>query len=88
MGATIKEESGISRNTVIKNLDKTHPIGQADDAGKQKIIVLSTTDSFKKTVYKTQKEKQKKIIAKQKKSTNSCRNWISAIAHETTCKIT
>ena len=67
MGATIKEETGISRNTVIKNLDKTHPIGQADDAGKQKIIAQSTIDSFKKTVYKTQKEKQKKIIAKQKK---------------------
>ena len=60
MGATIKEESGISRNTVIKNLDKTHPIGQADDAGKQKIIALSTKIVSKKQCTKHRKKNRKK----------------------------
>ena len=36
IGVTIEEETGISQNTVIKNLKKTGPIGQVDDAGKQK----------------------------------------------------
>ena len=48
--ATIEEETGISQNTVIKSLDKTHVIGQVDDASKQKIIVKFTTDSFRETV--------------------------------------
>ena len=46
IAVTIKEETGISRNTVIKNLNKTHPIGQGDDAGKQKRIVKFISDSF------------------------------------------
>ena len=75
IAATIEEETGISRNTVIKNLDKIHPIGQVDDAGKQKRIVKFTSGSFRETVYKNQKEKQKKLTAEQKrKKTNSCRN--------------
>ena len=35
----------------IQNLDKTHAIGQADDAGKQKRIMRFTTDSVKETVF-------------------------------------
>ena len=46
IAVTIEEETGISRNTVIKNLNKTHPIGQVDDAGKQKRIVKFISDSF------------------------------------------
>ena len=67
IAATIKEETCISRNTVIKNLDKTYPIDQVDDAGKQKRIVKFTSDSFKETVYKNQEEKQKKLTAEQKR---------------------
>ena len=75
IAATIEEETGISWNTVIKNLDKIHPIGQVDDAGKQKRIVKFTSDSFRETVYKNQKEKQKKLTVEQKrKKTNSCGN--------------
>ena len=36
IAATIEEEASISRNTAIKNLDRTHPISQVDDAGNQK----------------------------------------------------
>ena len=46
IAVTIEEETGISRNTVIKNLNKTHPIGQVDDAGKRKRIVKFISDSF------------------------------------------
>lgn len=51
----------ISWNTVIKNLDKTHPIQQVDNASKQKSIVKFIKGCFKETVYKKQIEKQKKI---------------------------
>ena len=67
ISATIEEETGISWGTVIKNLDKTDPIGQVDDAGKQNRIVKFTSDSFKETVYKNQKAKQKKLTAEQKR---------------------
>ena len=50
--ATIEEETGISRSPVIKNLNKTYPISQVDDAGKQKRIVKFRIDSFKETLYK------------------------------------
>ena len=46
IAVTIEEQTGISRNTVIKNLNKTHPIGQVDDAGKRKRIVKFISDSF------------------------------------------
>ena len=69
VATTIEDETGITRNTVIRNIDKTHPIGQADENGKQKRIVKFTSDSFKETVYRKHKEKQKEHIAelKQKK---------------------
>ena len=41
----------------IQNLDKTHAIGQADDAGKQKRIMRFTTDSVKETVLKKAERK-------------------------------
>ena len=69
VATTIEDETGITRNTVIRNIDKTHPIGQADENGKQKRIVKLTSDSFKEVVYRKHKEKQKKHVAelKQKK---------------------
>ena len=69
VATTIDDETGITRNTVIRNIDKTHPIGQADENGKQKRIVKFTSDSFKEAVYRKHKEKQKKRVAelKQKK---------------------
>ena len=69
VATTIEDETGITRNTVIRNIDKTHPIGQADENGKQKRIVKLTSDSFKEVVYRKHKEKPKKHVAelKQKK---------------------
>ena len=55
-----KEETGTSQNTVIKNLDKIHPISQVDDAGKQ--------------INSVQKTKKINCGVKKKKSTNSCWN--------------
>ena len=45
-----KKHVSVGRNTVIKNLNKTHPISQINDAGKQKRIEKFTIDSFKETV--------------------------------------
>ena len=45
----------------IQNLDKTHAIGQADDAGKQKRIMRFTTDSVKETVFKKAERKTELI---------------------------
>ena len=69
IGVTIEEETGISQNTVIKNLKKTGPIGQVDNAGKQKKIAKFTADSFRKTVY----TKQKKLTADQKRKNQQIR---------------
>ena len=60
----------------IQNLDKSHAIGQADDAGKQKRIMRFTTDSVKETVLKKAERKTELINcgAKKKKPTNLCGN--------------
>ena len=47
---TIEDEIGIACNTVIRNIDKAHPIEQADENGKQKGVVKFTSDSFKEAV--------------------------------------
>ena len=60
----------------IQNLDKTHAIGQVDDAGKQKRIMRFTTDSVKETVLKKAERKTELINcgAKKKKPANLCGN--------------
>ena len=68
VATTIENETGFAHNTVIRNIDKAHPIGQADENGKQKRIVKFTSDSFKEAVYRKHKEKQKHVAdLKQKK---------------------
>ena len=63
VATTIEDETGIVRNTVIRNINKTHPIGQANENGKQKRIVKFNLDSFKEVVYRKHKEKQGKHVA-------------------------
>ena len=66
VATTIEDETGFAHNTVIRNIDKAHPIGQADENGKQKRTVKFTTDSFKEAVYRKHKEKQKKYVVELK----------------------
>ena len=44
---TIRDETGIARNTVIRNIVETHPIGQDNENRKQKRIVKFSSHSFK-----------------------------------------
>ena len=60
---TIEDETGIPRNTVIRNIDKTQQIGLANKSGKQRRIVKFTSDSSKEAVCKNHKEKQRKHVA-------------------------
>ena len=56
IATTIEDKTGIAGNTVIRNIDKALPIGQAHENGKQKRIVKLTSDSFKEAVYRKHKE--------------------------------
>ena len=42
---TIEDETVIANNTVIRNINKEHPIGQVDENGKLKRVVKFTSDS-------------------------------------------
>ena len=64
---TLARESNISKDIIIKYIDKTHPIGKTDEKGLQCRIVKLTSDSFKEKVFKKQKKKIKKISLKTKK---------------------
>ena len=44
---TLARESDIHKDIVIRNIDKTHPIGKIDDKGLQRRIIKFTSDSFK-----------------------------------------
>ena len=63
---TLARESDISKDIIIKNIDKTHPIGKTDEKGLQRRIVKFTSDSFKEKVYK--KQKKKSLKTKRKKN--------------------
>ena len=43
---TLERECGINQDVIKNNLDKTHPIGQSDEYGKQLRIVKFTMDSL------------------------------------------
>ena len=60
VATTIEDETGIVGNTVIRNIDKAHPIGQADENGKKGKIVKFISDSLKEVFYRKEKEKHKK----------------------------
>ena len=63
----------------LRNLDKTHLIGQIDNAEKQKKIVKFTSDSFRETAYKNQKEKLKKLTAGKKNKQKINNNFMSEL---------
>ena len=64
---TLARESDIHKDIVIRNIDKTHPIGKIDDKGLQCRIVKFTSDSFSKKVFKKHKKNKKKIIIEDQK---------------------
>ena len=70
--ATLTRESGINKDIVIKNIDKTHPIGKVDEKGLQRRIVKFTPSSFKDKVFKKHKKNKKSLKTKRKKTTNQC----------------
>ena len=49
---TLARESDFHKDIVIRNINKTHPIGKIDDKGLQRRIVKFTSDSFKEKVFK------------------------------------
>ena len=65
---TLARESNISKDIIIKNVNKTYPISKTDEKGLQHRIVKFTSDSFKGKVFKKQ---EKKIIENQKKKNQS-----------------
>ena len=56
---TLARESDIHKDIVIRNIDKTHPIGKIDDKGFQRRIVKFASDSFKEKVFKKHKKNKK-----------------------------
>ena len=42
VATTIGDETGTAPDTIIRNIDKAHPIGQGDENGKRKRIVKFT----------------------------------------------
>ena len=54
---TLARESDISKDIIIKNIDKTHPIGKTDEKDLQRRIVKFTFHSFKEKVFKKHKKK-------------------------------
>ena len=57
---TLARESDIHKDIVIRNINKTHPIGKIDDKSLQCRIVKFTSDSFKEKVFKKHKKNKKK----------------------------
>ena len=56
---TLTLESEIRKDIIIKNIDKTHPIGKTDEKGLQRRMVKFTSDSFKEKVFKKHKKNKK-----------------------------
>ena len=56
VATAIEDETDIAGNTLIRNIDKTHPIRKADENFKQNRIVKFTLESFKEAVYRKHKE--------------------------------
>ena len=63
---TLERECGINQDVIKNNLDKTHPIGQSDEHGKQLRIVKFTMDSFKEMVFRKHKHRRNAYIERQK----------------------
>ena len=64
-------ESDTSKDIIIKNIDKTHPISKTGEKGLQRRIVKFTLNSFKEKSISKIQEKQRKIIEDQKKKTTT-----------------
>ena len=45
---TLERESDISKDIIIKNIDKTHPIGKTDEKGLQRRIIKFTSRQFQR----------------------------------------
>ena len=61
-------ESDTSKDIIIKNIDKTHPISKTGEKGLQRRIVKFTLDSFKEKVFqKYKKNKEKSLKTKRKR---------------------
>ena len=45
---TLARESDISKDIIIKNIDKTHPIGKTDEKGLQRRIIKFTSRQFQR----------------------------------------
>ena len=67
---TLARESDISKVIIIKNIDKSHPIGKTDEKSLQRRIVKFTSDSFKRKVFEKHKRKFKKSLKTKRKKNN------------------
>ena len=67
---TLARESDISKVIIIKNIDKSHPLGKTDEKGLQRRIVKFTSDSFKKKVFEKHKKNFKKSMKTKRKKNN------------------
>ena len=64
---TLAKENNITKDIIIKNIDKTHPISKTDKKDVQHRIVKFTSDSFEEKLFKKHEENKKKIIEDQEK---------------------
>ena len=65
----IQQETGIQKDTVQENIDKTHPLGKFKQRKQQQIIKFKT-DSFKEVVYCKHKNSMKMKQNQQQDKTN------------------
>ena len=53
--ATLEKETGINKDVILNNIDKSHPIGPVEN-GKQLRIVKFRSDNFEKVICKKYKQ--------------------------------
>ena len=71
---TLARESDISKDIIIKNIDKTHLIGKTDEKGLQRRTVKFTSNSFKEKVFKKHQKNIKKKNHRRPKEKNNQSN--------------
>ena len=66
---TLAKENDITKDIIIKNIDKTHPIGRTYKKGLQRRIVKFTSNSFEEKPFKKHKKNKTKKSLKTKRKT-------------------
>ena len=70
IASTLEKETGIGKDIIPTNIDKTHPIGRVEN-GKQLRIVKFGSDHFKEVICKKHQQRKKDNVTKHDKNNQS-----------------